>query len=98
MTPFPFCAKTGLNRKEFLMLENLLHAQIVLSQEDIAKLSNAGMKDVPSTHDGVIGTITFLGVNHAIRNRVYLLLRFEYGRHDNAMMTTVIENPPAPLN
>lgn len=71
------------------MAESLLHASIVLSNEQHQSLRRIHpMYEVPK----VIGVITFLGVDNVNKETVYLLIRFEpFAYNDSFMITTVIE-------
>ncbi len=64
------------------MVENLLHADVVLSQHQVKRLMNAGVKGLTGTPDEhKIGVITFLGTDNMQGKTVHLLMRFEDGQY-----------------
>jgi hypothetical protein len=70
------------------MVENLLHANIVLSSEQYQILLTLGsVYRVPKE----IGTITYLGVDSVDRDTVHLLIRFEKFAYVTPMVSTIIE-------
>ena len=88
---FSECCKLGIIRKEPLMIENLFHAKIVLSNKECQTLSSIHpMYKLPKE----IGVITFLGVEEGeyySLNTVHLLIRFDsFARQEKAMLEEVI--------
>ena len=74
------------------MVENLLHAQIVLSQDQKQALKKRGYKNDGMVTNGQIGTITLLGVdNRTSISTVHLLIRFEGGMYGTPITPMAIE-------
>ena len=73
------------------MIEKLLHAQIVLSKDDVTRLSQAGVKGMLGAEEGTVGRITFLGTDNIDAKTIYLLLRFEEGQYGVPLMPIVIQ-------
>jgi hypothetical protein len=75
------------------MVENLLHAPIVLSKKQLKTLHAIGMDDMTSA----IGTITFLGSSSFVKDgivndAVYLLFRSETGQCASPMGEILIRH------